>query len=322
MNESVASDWDTYWRGSAEGATSGGNEVDHPRVRQFWTERFNDVGLEERPRLLDVASGAGAVVHIASGILEEDGMQATCVDTSAAAIETLKKSMPFVEGIVANAEKLPFPDNAFDIVTSQFGVEYAGLGAVEEMARVTVPGGLLVMLMHLEDGLIHEESRADVAAIEELQATGFIAAARRIFSEARRCLRGETEGSREDYDRAVQDMIPISQQVEALLRKYGSNAAGGTLATLHRETDRIYGRIMHHDLDEVLEWLDRMDEELSSFRGRMLSMCEAASPEADLQALAGRLEEDGFEIVTSEPLTEDAGRALAWQILARKKAAA
>lgn len=320
-SSSVASDWDTYWRGSAGGASFSSDGVDHPLVRQFWVDTLTPIRESDQLRFLDVASGVGAVVDIARQVLGDGRFEATCLDTSEAAIESLTTNMPFVFGVVGSASSMPFPDAAFDLATSQFGVEYAGLDAVAEMARVTAPGGSIVLLMHLEGSLIQSECAANLAAIDAMRATGFVAAARRLFFEARRCIRGETSGSRDDYDAAVQDMIPVSREVELLLEKYGEDAAGGTLATLHRETDRIYGRIMHHDLDEVLAWLDRMAGELVSYRGRMQSMCDAAQTRPALQALSGQLAASGFDIETSEALVDESGRDIAWKLVARKKAA-
>lgn len=318
-SSSVVSDWNTFWRGSAGGASFSSDGVDHPLVRQFWADTFTAFRDSGTLRLLDVASGVGAVVEVAREVLGND-FEATCLDTSEAAIENLATTMPFVSGVIGSASDMPFPDAAFDLATSQFGVEYAGLGAVGEMARVTAPGGSLILLMHLEGGLIQNECATNLAAIDALDKTGFVAAAKRLFAEARRCIRGETGGSRDGFDAAVQAMVPVSRQVESLLQEYGEDAAGGTLATLHRETDRIYGRIMHHDLDEVLEWLDRIEAELSGYRGRMQSMCDAANTPADLQALTGQLEASGFVIEASEPLADASGRDLAWKLLARKKA--
>jgi len=318
----VVKDWDTYWRGSADGAAFGADGVDHPLVRQFWLDSLSV--LSEGgwvPRLLDVASGRGAVVDVTQSVFGDGGAAVSCLDTSEWAIKSLLERFPLAEGVVGNAGKMPFPDGSFDIATSQFGVEYAGLDAVDEMARVVAPGGTLILLMHLNGGMIDQECAANIDAINDLQGIGFLPAATRLFGEARKCIRGETDGSRDDYDAAVEDMMPIFREFGALLKKHGDDAAGGTIATLYRESDRIYGRIMHHDLDEVLIWLERMGDELISYTGRMQSMRDAANNAADFKALAGRLGERGCSVSTSDPLRDKASQQdVAWQLIARREA--
>jgi SAM-dependent methyltransferase len=317
----VAMDWDTYWRGSADGTSFSSDGVDHPLVRDFWSDTFESVKTAyDKPRLLDVASGSGAVVDIARGVLGENNFEASCLDSSEWAIKSLVERFPFVEGVIGSASDMLFPDDSFDLATSQFGVEYAGLDAVNEMARVLAPGGTLVLLMHLKGGLIDAECAGNINAINDLQALGFIDTARNLFSEGGRAVRGETNGSRTDYDAAVQAMIPVSRQCEELLQKHGEDAAGGTLATLYRETDRIYGRIMHHDLDEVLRWLDRMSDELIAYKGRMQSMCDAANAEPKFAELAENLASQGFDVSTSEALRDEGGQAVAWRLVARRQA--
>ena len=318
----VVKDWDTYWRGSADGAAFGSEGVDHPLVRQFWLDSLSV--LSEGgwvPRLLDVASGRGAVVDVTQSVFGDGGAAVSCLDTSEWAIKSLVERFPFAEGVVGNAGEMPFPDGSFDIATSQFGVEYAGLDAVDEMARVVAPGGTLILLMHLNGGMIDQECAANIDAINDLQGIGFLPAATRLFTEGRKCIHGETDGSRDDYDAAVEDMMPVFREFGALLKKHGDDAAGGTIATLYRESDRIYGRIMHHDLDEVLSWLERMGDELISYTGRMQSMRDAANNATDFEALAGRLGERGCSVSISDPLRDNVSQQdVAWQLIARREA--
>lgn len=319
---SVAMDWDTYWRGSADGTAFGNDGVDHPLVRDFWSHMLASLRPDNgKLRLLDVASGRGAVVDAVHSVFGEDDIDISCIDTSEWAIKSLVERFPFAEGVIGDAQDIPFPDGSFDVATSQFGVEYAGLDAVDEVARVVAPGGTLLCLMHLKGGMIDQECSGNISAINDLHDIGFLQAAARIFTEGRRCIRGETGGSRDEYDAAVQAMAPIFREFAALIEKHGEGAAGGTLATLYRETDRIYGRIMHHDLDEVLQWLDRMSDELVAYKGRMQSMCDAAHDQSELEALATQLGENGFEILQSAPLHDDGGDAdVAWQLVAQRSA--
>lgn len=318
----VAMDWDTYWRGSADGTAFGADGVDHPLVRQFWVNALGGLDKEDgKPSLLDVASGRGAVIDVAHSVLGEDGAAVSCLDTSEWAIKSLLERFPLAEGHVGDAMKMPFSDGAFDIATSQFGVEYAGLDAVDEMARVIAPGGKLLLLMHLEGGVIDQECSANIDAIDDLQRIGFLPAATRLFTEGRKCIRGETDGSRDDYDAAVQDMMPVFKEFGGLIKKHGDDAAGGTLATLYRETDRIYSRIMHHDLDEVLQWLDRMGDELQAYTGRMQSMCDAANDTSTLERLADKVDSQGFSVLESGPLLDESSQQnVAWQLIAQRDA--
>lgn len=316
----VAIDWDTYWRGSADGTAFGADGVDHPLVRQFWVDALGDLGKQGgKPSLLDVASGRGAVVDIAEEVFGKDGASVSCLDTSEWAIKSLLERFPSVDGHVGDANKMPYPDEAFDIATSQFGVEYAGLDAVDEIARILAPGGTLVLLMHITGGVVEQECSANIDAINDLLGIGFLPAATRIFTEGQKCIRGETDGLRDDYDAAVEDMMPIFTEFGGLLKKHGDKAAGGTLATLYHETDRIYSRIMHHDLDEVLQWLSRMGDELQAYKGRMKSMCDAANEVSVFEALADKVGDQGFDVSLSGPLRDEAsGNDLAWQLIAKK----
>lgn len=315
-------DWDTYWRGSGDRAAFAGEGVDHPLVGEFWQRALSTFRQGSvRPQLLDVASGNGAVIETVQSVFGEDGIDVTCLDSSASAIASLTSRYPFVKGIVGDARKIQLPDESFDIATSQFGVEYAGIEAIDEMARLVLRGGTIIMLMHVVGGMIDRECENNFNSIKELREIQFIAAAQKIFSEARKCLQGkEPENSRADYDEAVQAMLPIFPQLKAILARYGEGTAGGTLLTLYREVDRIHSRIMYHDLDEVLTWLNTMDEELDAYSGRMDSMRLSAIDDAGFERIADVLRKRDFELKTSGQLQDSATNAsVAWTLIATRR---
>ena len=108
---SVSADWDTYWRGSSDGASFSSDGVDHPRVRQFWVDTFKTLAGGEKLRLVDVASGVGAVVEIARDVLGDDGFAATCLDSSGAAsvsLSTKSLGSETAQGMV-KMNRLPSP---------------------------------------------------------------------------------------------------------------------------------------------------------------------------------------------------------------------
>ena len=91
-----------------------------------------------------VTSSHGAVVRFALRSAERLGAGArlviTALDGSHSALAELRRRHPGIRCVVADAVRAPFPDGAFDVVTSQFGLEYAGQAALPEAARLVAPG--------------------------------------------------------------------------------------------------------------------------------------------------------------------------------------
>lgn len=94
-------------------------------------------------RVLDVGCGTG-VVAITAAL---KGAKVSGLDLTPALVEPARKNadiaavnVDFIEG---DAEALPYPDNSFDIVLSQFGHMFAPRPSVvvREMLRVLKPGG-------------------------------------------------------------------------------------------------------------------------------------------------------------------------------------
>lgn len=94
-------------------------------------------------RLLDVAGGDGYWAAEA----EKLGAKAVCLDLMTSKLQrglTLAKPPGLVE---ADALRLPFADDSFDVVLSVCAIEHFddGAASIAEMARVLKPGGVVVM---------------------------------------------------------------------------------------------------------------------------------------------------------------------------------
>src|SRR6476619_7305287 len=98
-------------------------------------------------RILDVATGTGWSARNVA----RRGAEVTAVDISpellAAASDLSAHVKPPMEHLVADAERLPFDDAAFDGVISTFGVMFAidQAAAATELGRVRRSGGRLVL---------------------------------------------------------------------------------------------------------------------------------------------------------------------------------
>jgi demethylmenaquinone methyltransferase/2-methoxy-6-polyprenyl-1,4-benzoquinol methylase len=94
-------------------------------------------------RILDIAAGTGT----SSMALLADGVSVVAADFSNGMLDEGRKRYPKLEFVFADAMKLPFKDQEFDVVTMSFGlrnVENHNV-ALQEFFRVLKPGGRLVI---------------------------------------------------------------------------------------------------------------------------------------------------------------------------------
>ncbi|WP_127841485.1 demethylmenaquinone methyltransferase [Actinomyces wuliandei] len=94
-------------------------------------------------RVLDLAAGTGTS---AAGYAAA-GAQVVACDFSAGMVAEGRRRHPGIHFVVGDAMSLPFPDASFDVSTISYGLRNVQdpLRALEEMARVTRPGGRLVV---------------------------------------------------------------------------------------------------------------------------------------------------------------------------------
>jgi len=314
----AAPSWDTYWRGTGESGAHPAGGVNHPAINAFWEEIFQSEKTNSgSPRVLDMASGDGAVVNHAMKIFDERNADFTCVDISAAAVENIRTRFPQVRGVVADACLVPLDSGIYDVITSQFGLEYAGPEAMNEATRMLAGGGRLVLLLHNRESSIYRECNEALDAIVRLKQSNFIPLAIEFFRAGFPASRGEDRAS---YDAAAKQLAPAVQALESVMEDYGQHVAGDTIVQLYSGVDRIHRDMQRHDQDEVLEWLMRMDRELEAFAGRLTSMHEAAIDEETFGRICTGLRGQGFDLLRHGPL-EAPGEELplAWVLVAEKR---
>jgi len=307
--------WDAYWQGARRADAFAAGGVTHPAVASFWDNVLGELlARDEAPRVLDLATGSGAVVERLMQNPAGPGCKVTCVDLSSAAIDNVCERFPDVRGVVADALDIPLDAGQFDLVTSQFGLEYAGPGAFDEAARLLAKNGSLVLLMHVKPGIIFDECAAALDAVQRTQRCRFVELSRQFLEAGFAAVRG---ADREAYDRAGSQLNPAIQELESILQQYGEHVAGDTIVRLYTDVQRFHSRIQHYEPKEVLSWLGTMNSELAAYEARMASMLDAAIDEAGFAELAHRFESLGIRVVESAPFSAGPGSPpVAWALRA------
>lgn len=248
---SAAEIWTAYWReAETDGCTIGFPAEVQQRLAARWHALFRDAG--PGARLLDLAAGRGAVLaHArAAGLTAIEGCD----------LADPGGPLPVRGGVDLAA--LPYPDRAFDLVVSQFGIEYAGLGGpLDEAMRVC--RGRLVLLLHAR------ESDVRAQALEQAEQGEWVIDGLGLFA----ALRTADAGAVARLGAALAERARTARN-DALL--------GG-----------LAGLIGGPALPSPAE-LAAVERELAGHVARMRAMAAAAPDHAATAAAAGRLAAAGF----------------------------
>lgn len=118
-----------------------------PALFGQWSSKVADAAqIGPGHRVLDVACGTGILTREAASRTGPAGFVAG-VDPSLAMLEVAKGLAPAVEWRQGVAESLPFPDESFDAVVSQFGLMFFTdrLEALRQALRVLTPKGAVAV---------------------------------------------------------------------------------------------------------------------------------------------------------------------------------
>ena len=263
--------WRHYWREDRLAACVPDNADSAAAIETHWAEFFS--GLPAATRVLDVATGNGVLLVWAARAARSAKRELTLTGIDLADIDPVRylpeqqadlAGVCFVGGTAA--ESLPFPKASFDVVVSQYGLEYADLDpALSEVARVLAPGGQLHWLAHSDDSRVIAQGRARLIDINLLLASDGPFAAMKRYVEAR------THGRR--VSRATRVLTEALRAAEA-------HCAANQPATLVNE---LCGSILntanqferYHPADVEL-WLEENRQRLRGQKQRthdLLSAC-------------------------------------------------
>jgi ubiquinone/menaquinone biosynthesis C-methylase UbiE len=126
-------------------ATWGAGGLAYDRVSENILDAIDHLVARVAPQpgenCLDVATGTGWTARR----IKRRGANVIGIDIGAGVIEAAKELAADIDFRVGDAEQLDFPDEAFDIVTSTFGVMFVARPeeAARELARVCKRGGRL-----------------------------------------------------------------------------------------------------------------------------------------------------------------------------------
>lgn len=293
-----ADHWSEYWRQDGAGGEVfvGTDGKGNAEIGAFWASLFED--LETGSRVIDIACGAGSIFRHAR---ETGACQLVAADLSIDALTLLRERTDGVEPVAASASALPFPPGCFDLVVSQFGVEYAGQAAFEEAFHLLRPGGRIVTLTHIRDGAIDRKNAALEAGVRKAEELDFIALALQLTRAA---------FSGVGAEEAVRRFQPAERAMAAFIMEH----PGGLHEHLYAGFRQLFERRARYDESDILGWLNGMASEIELNRLRFHEMRRAALGDKAIEQVRCAAERCGVTLDISQLILAGHAIPVAWRI--------
>lgn len=175
--------WTRYWsHGAAHSCGGSFGERYEGALAQFWRSAFG--ALAQGARVLDIATGNGALPQLLVDFDPEGKFSCDAVDLATPAPAWAEQLAPARRAQLRfhgqqGAEALPFGDGQFDLVMSQYGLEYTDLArSVPELLRVCAASGALRLVCH------DVKARPVLLAITELEHLAWMSASDGLLDAA------------------------------------------------------------------------------------------------------------------------------------------
>jgi ubiquinone/menaquinone biosynthesis C-methylase UbiE len=285
--------WREFWKSDRVASCVPQNEATQYQIAQHWRNFF--AGLPAHSRILDVATGNGFVLRQAASI----GVHFSLTGVDLASIDPHRYVAPTGDGgcdmrFLANvdAESLPFPDNCFDAVVSQYGLEYADLGnGLTEVERVLSANGHLQWLAHSDASEVVLQNRDQNIQVDFLlQHNGVIAAMERLVSRIRRNKNTQSP------------MGKLDQAMRAAEQFCRDHAATGIVVEICSGLAEVANRWQVYDARDLEKMIERSKMELIAHRQRIKDLQNAVIDANRRQWLESRLRSSAWESATFSTL--------------------
>ncbi|HEU4651189.1 MAG TPA: class I SAM-dependent methyltransferase [Croceibacterium sp.] len=322
--------WSRYWaRGVPHSCIGTYGDRYGGAIAAFWKDVF--AGLADGARVLDIATGNGALPRLLLDCCREPGVTCDAVDIATVHLPWLASVTPAERQRVrlhggVDAGALPFAGATFDVAVSQYGLEYTDLErSVPELLRVLSPRGEVAMVLHHGQGRPATLAAVEIGHIRWLTAQGgwFDATAAMIEPMARAAsfggrasLQGDARANaaRERFN-AVQNELSAraAGQNELSARAAGQDGAD-VLFDMREAAMSVFAMAGREGATVAGNALAAMRQELMAGATRLEDLrCHAFGTEG-AQALVRRLESGlGREVALGE-LREQGGHLMGWTL--------
>ena len=297
--------WNDYWHFDRLSSFDDGDKTSYrEEVAAGWNSFFGS--LPHGASILDLCTGNGAIAVMAAEAGRREGKDFRIVAVDSADINPCLYVTKHTDALAAvefrpatPIESLPWPDDSFDAVVSQFGVEYSDLShSIPELARVIAPDGKARLFLHAAEGAVVERSKIAMSEVD------FLLHDVDLAGKAQSCLRAMAQVERK-MDRSENALCAARESSDAFkealqqtCQRMATAVDPEVLRNSGKVLDELYRHRSEYDLAREIGVTEGIRAEWRNHRERLAAQIAAAITREERAELAERLIGSGAKNVT------------------------
>ena len=302
--------WNNYWnQGTVTTFSEGNFETGYiGPIKDFWIEQFARLG--QSAVIVDLATGNGAIPLIAAHYMKSTGKDWRIVGVDYADIKPPIENIKELSSVTFHSstpiENTNIETSSVDLVTSQYGIEYADLDkAVGEVHRILKQGAAFSVVMHHPESLVVKQSTRDIfqtrlcLEVEEFdkKVENLIS----IVGDARTPQQKKQLKNNPDAENAREQ---INTSLERIYRELAEQEADQMLK-ITQTFLRVFGDLSYKSKQDKIDFIKEVSNSMLAYSARMESMKKASLDDSEYMLFVENLRKSGFHIKESGLLKDE-----------------
>ena len=318
-------EWSVFWQSDQLQSCMPTNNPDDPeQLFSTWREFFG--ALPAGASILDLGTGNGSVATQAVAVSQEKSRRFSIHGVDLAAIDPSRfvtSAADLLQEITFHPrtpmENLPFGDNHFDAVASQYALEYSQTNSsLAEAIRVLHAPGRFRFLLHADDGVLKGRCELQRRQAETILGSPLFACLRSALETIVAVEHRQTPQTLANAEESIEALKSVFDDLEC---EFSDSENRSLVDNLFAAVRRLPGLRKSYDLKTLLVMADDIRELLTAQAKRLQAMEQAALDEDEAMELVERLHNIGVADVKLERATVSDGKICIGYWLYGEKAA-
>ena len=294
-----AAAWTRYWQtGAAHSCDGSYSPAYEGSIADFWRAGFS--ALPPGGRILDLGTGNGPLPKVMVALASRSDLQCDAMDLAQVAPAWFaelngadKARIRFHSG--CSMEELPFLAGTFNMVVSQWGLEYSDLDvSTPEVLRVLAPGGRIQLLVHHVDALPVTLAAHEVAHLQWLLNDSlYLESVEHMLEPMALAATPEGRTRLMQDTQANQAKEGFNAQQDAISRRIEQGSCTDVLVDVRQFVGTLFGIAQNQGAVAARAALQGLRMELQDAQLRLQELRDHAMGHAAAEALAMRLARGG-----------------------------